>query len=204
MDLNKPTSRTERKKEDTKQKIINVGMRLIRDQGLEATTMEQIAAEVDIAKGTLYNYFPVKEAILDEFIKRRFIEQSAECIAALQKLPDTRSRLIWMLEFLLQGVQTQSKIFEKYVIYRMQSLVSFQQDDSEKSGFYVLIHEIVRLGQPNAEICRDLPLDVLEDLVEFIFIEIVMQYYLHPETFDVHATVERYVDLFLNGVSYQP
>lgn len=39
-------------------------MALIRAYGFEETTMEQIAEEADIAKGTLYNYFPAKEAII--------------------------------------------------------------------------------------------------------------------------------------------
>ena len=48
-------TRMERKKAEMKQKIITVAMTLFKTQGVDATTMEQIAAEVDIAKGTLYN-----------------------------------------------------------------------------------------------------------------------------------------------------
>ena len=59
-------NRTERKKEETRQKVIGVALQLFRQNGLEATTMEQIAEVADIAKGTLYNYFPAKEAIIHE------------------------------------------------------------------------------------------------------------------------------------------
>lgn len=38
--------------------ILSVAMRLFKEQGVNATSMEQIAQEVDIAEGTLYNYFP--------------------------------------------------------------------------------------------------------------------------------------------------
>ncbi len=48
---NSPTgSRMERKKEDMRQKIISTALELFREQGLSGTTMEQIAAEVDIPK----------------------------------------------------------------------------------------------------------------------------------------------------------
>ncbi len=53
-------SRVERKKEETKQKIVSVAIALFQQKGFDDTAMEQIAEEVDIAKGTLYNYFPVK------------------------------------------------------------------------------------------------------------------------------------------------
>lgn len=48
-----------RKKEKTRQVIITTAMNLFIQNGYEATTMEQIAEMADIAKGTLYNYFPV-------------------------------------------------------------------------------------------------------------------------------------------------
>ena len=72
MDSNPPVSRIERKKEETRLKIIAVAMSLFKAHGFDVTTMERIAAEVDIAKGTLYNYFPVKEAIVSEYIRRTF------------------------------------------------------------------------------------------------------------------------------------
>jgi AcrR family transcriptional regulator len=86
-------NRTERKKETTRRKIMDVAMDLFRQQGVESTTMEQIAAEVDIAKGTLYNYFSVKEAIIDEYIKRSFQENNDERVRQIRTMPDTRSRL---------------------------------------------------------------------------------------------------------------
>ncbi|MEN6350637.1 MAG: TetR/AcrR family transcriptional regulator, partial [Syntrophomonas sp.] len=85
-------NRVERKKEETRQKIINVAMGLFRKQGVDGTTMEQIAREVDIAKGTLYNYFPFKEAIINEFIQHSFKEKHAERITQYRSMPDTRTR----------------------------------------------------------------------------------------------------------------
>lgn len=50
----------ERKKEDRKSRILDAALRLFEEQGFEITTMEKIAAEADLAVGTLYNYFPSK------------------------------------------------------------------------------------------------------------------------------------------------
>lgn len=194
------SSRVERKKEETKQKIITVAMKLFKEQGVEGTTMEQIAEEVDIAKGTLYNYFPVKEAILDEYIKRSFQEKNADRILQLQKLPDTPSRLRLIFHELLTGVKAQKDIFEKYLVYRMQLMVSFHPDDSERSGFHLVATEIIALGQKKGEIRKDLPQHVLVELFEFAFIEAVKQCYLEPEKFKVHEVIEQYVDLCLHGI----
>ncbi|MDD2621093.1 MAG: helix-turn-helix domain containing protein, partial [Syntrophomonadaceae bacterium] len=122
----------ERKKEETKQKTISVGMNLFTEQGFDATTMEQIARHVDIAKGTLYNYFPVKEAILGEYIQRSFQARSSSRIMNLRKMPDTESRMISVLSELIEGVQGQKEIFEKYLVYQIRNMISLHRDAGVK------------------------------------------------------------------------
>lgn len=165
--------------------------------------MEQIAEEADIAKGTLYNYFPVKEAIVGAYIQRSFREQNAERLSQLHTLPDTRSRMVFVFATLLAGVEAQKEIFEKYLVYQMQNMVTFHQDGQVKGGLYSLAIEIIRLGQKDAEIRDDLPIYVLEDLFEFAFIEAVKQLYVESQAFDAHAVIAQCVDLFINGVGHR-
>lgn len=195
-------SRVERKKEETKKKIITVAIQLFKKYGFDGTTMEQIAKEVDIAKGTLYNYFPVKEAIIDEYIQRTSKEKNSERILQLKNLPDTRSRMSKSFIELIEGVKLQKEFFEKYLVYRVQKMVSLQKDDSEKSGIELLATEIIILGQKSDEIRRDLPLHIMVDLFEFAFIEVVKQFYMKPEKFNAHLAIEQCVDLFINGVKH--
>jgi AcrR family transcriptional regulator len=193
-------SRVERKKEETKKKIINVAMDLFKQFGFNATTMEQIAKVADIAKGTLYNYFPVKEAIIDEHIKRLSTEKNSERILRLSQLPDTRSRMILSLSELIQGVQAQKEIFENYLVYQMKNTISLKKEKREKSGIELLATEIIKLGQEGAEIRKDLPTEVMVDLFVFAFIEVAKEFYVKPENFNVEVVVEQCVDLFINGV----
>ena len=192
-------SRLERRKEETKKKILATAMQLFREQGFDAVSMETIAETVDIAKGTLYNYFPVKEAILDEYIRRNFKDQSLARVAKIQELPDTATRMEVMFTELLTSIQSQKVIFEKYTAYRMKQWISFHQEDDEKSGFQLIASEIVRLGQENGELRSDLPTLMLEDLCEYVFMLAVKEFYLYPETFTASQTIQRSVDAFLNG-----
>ncbi|PKM82149.1 MAG: TetR/AcrR family transcriptional regulator [Firmicutes bacterium HGW-Firmicutes-14] len=197
-------SRVERKKEGTKKKIINTAMNLFKQQGFDATTMEQIASEADIAKGTLYNYFPVKEAIIDEYIKRSSKEKNSERISRLAQLPDTRSRLVLAFSELIQGVQAQKEIFEKYLVYQMKNTISLQRrEKADKSGIQLLAEEIIELGQKNAEIRKDLPVEAMVDFFVFAFIEVTKQFYKEPEEFKAHEVIGQCADLFMNGVMYE-
>ncbi|MFE3702101.1 TetR/AcrR family transcriptional regulator, partial [Nocardia tengchongensis] len=54
----------ERKKQQTRTRIIDVALRLCDDQGFDATTVEQIADAADVSPRTVNRYFDSKEAIV--------------------------------------------------------------------------------------------------------------------------------------------
>lgn len=57
-------SRRERRKEETRRRLLTAAERLFHAKGFEATTVEEIAAAADIAKGTFFNYFESKQTLL--------------------------------------------------------------------------------------------------------------------------------------------
>ncbi|WP_119065260.1 TetR/AcrR family transcriptional regulator [Aggregatilinea lenta] len=199
-------TRTERRKAATRGKIVNAASRLFRAHGFDATTMERIAEEADVAKATLYSYFSAKEAILNDYVKQAFQEQNANKRALLRDLPDTRARLTAILNELIKRVQAQHAIFEKYLAYRVQNVVSLHPPEggTVKSDFDSLADEIITLGQAAGDIRADLPRDMLIDLFEFVFVEIAKRYYMQPDAFDARAAIEQGVSLYLNGASPAP
>lgn len=54
----------ERKKVRTRAAIQHEALRLFRDQGYEATTVEQIAEAAEVSPSTLFRYFPTKESLV--------------------------------------------------------------------------------------------------------------------------------------------
>ena len=56
----------ERKKQQIRQRILEVCGRLFRARGFDETTVHDIVGEVDVSRQTFFNYFPKKEAVLAE------------------------------------------------------------------------------------------------------------------------------------------
>jgi AcrR family transcriptional regulator len=68
-------------KEATRKRILEASQKLFARQGFEATTTRDIAHASNIAVGTLFNYFPTKESVVDFWISNAFMS-GAEAFAA--------------------------------------------------------------------------------------------------------------------------
>ena len=196
----KDSRRMERKKEASRRKIITAAVSLFNRHGLEAVTMEQIAEAADVARGTLYNYFPSREAIVNAYLEQTFQDRSQDRIAQLRLLPDTHSRLVYIFTVLVEGVQRQQEIFEAFMVYRMKQVTSFRQSTGqEQTGLSLLIHEIITLGQDSHELRSDLDEGMLAGLFEYALIAAIKPLYLQPALYDQFSSIQHSVNLFLNG-----
>ncbi|MFI7058449.1 TetR family transcriptional regulator [Streptosporangium canum] len=54
----------ERKKEQTQRRIAAVALRLFAERGFDAVTINEIAEAAEVAKVTLFKYFPTKESLV--------------------------------------------------------------------------------------------------------------------------------------------
>src|SRR6266566_7410263 len=51
----------ERKKQRTRQAILEAAFRLFEEHGFESVTVAEVARAADVSEGTVFNYFPTKE-----------------------------------------------------------------------------------------------------------------------------------------------
>ncbi len=57
----------EKKNLETRNKISEITGRLFKEKGFENTTVDEITKKAEIGKGTFFNYYPAKEALLVDF-----------------------------------------------------------------------------------------------------------------------------------------
>lgn len=68
--------------------ILDAALRLFSERGFEATNMETLAAHAGVAKGTLYLYFPTKDALRDAiFAEYALIDDVTERVRTLGDAP---------------------------------------------------------------------------------------------------------------------
>jgi AcrR family transcriptional regulator len=82
----------ERKKARTRASIREHALRLFREQGYQATTVEQIAAAAEVSPSTFFRYFPTKEdVVLQDDMDTRMIEALERQPAGLGPLAAVRA-----------------------------------------------------------------------------------------------------------------
>ncbi len=82
----------ERKKARTRASIREHALRLFREQGYQATTVEQIAAAAEVSPSTFFRYFPTKEdVVLQDDMDTRMIEALERQPAGLSPLSAARA-----------------------------------------------------------------------------------------------------------------
>ena len=64
------------KGEKRKQELLKIAYRLIISKGYEETSIDEIIAEAQIAKGTFYYHFKSKEEMLEALINMMITEQT--------------------------------------------------------------------------------------------------------------------------------
>jgi AcrR family transcriptional regulator len=72
-------SRRDRKRAETRDRILEAALGLIGERGFDNVTVEMITERADVAKGTFFNYFAGKEAVIEDFFQSQ-MERATEAI----------------------------------------------------------------------------------------------------------------------------
>lgn len=192
-------TRWDRKKEQARTKIIDLAINLFQEQGFEQTAMEQIAQEADVAKRTLYNYFPGKEAILLAYFQR--INQNYEPLwqKVIDQNPDTQTRLTAMLEIGMHWAGRNKDIFIIYASSRMRDGVNMHLEPEKRSGILGVFERIVRRGQEEGELRDDIPAAAIAAQIHSNVFMVLITWMMKGDDFPVRLTMANTIDLFLNG-----
>ena len=131
--------------ENLEEKLIQEAMRQVREVGYGATTIRSVAKACNVGVGTVYNYFPSKEALIAKFL----LEDWRSCIAAIEAVStysdSPRSVVLCICDQLRLFIARHASIF---------------QDEAAAAGFtgsFSRYHGTLRaqLAKPLRKFCRD-------------------------------------------------
>lgn len=193
-------TRRERKKEETKERIFNVAMKLFKSRGFEETTIDDITEKADVAKGTFFNYFPKKEAVL-QYLSERWLEEVEDKIAAEFKgaaAPD-RDRMIAAFVDIARFYE-EDRALSRHILRSWMDR-AYDEDDPicqrwHAAGVFV-ISELQRTGYFRA----DADPDRVEYVMQSVYAAtIAMWLDTEPEPFDLREELGTRIRLVIDGL----
>jgi AcrR family transcriptional regulator len=84
----------------TKQKLFDAALRLVGERGAASVTVDEIAAEAGVAKGTVYYNFASKDALVDALL-RHGVDLLATRLRTAEDEPETESALESLVDGML-------------------------------------------------------------------------------------------------------
>jgi len=88
-----PLSRSERRRERTRQELVVAATRVLAEKGFHDTKIADIASAADLGVGTFYLYFPTKDALFDAVVEETVGRLKATVDAARATATDPVQRL---------------------------------------------------------------------------------------------------------------
>lgn len=192
-------SRRVRKKVAMRLLIVESAMNLFRKDGFDNTTMESIAEKADVAKRTLYSYFPVKEAIVSAHWLQNAQEKCDLLPLLLKSYPSTRSRLMAVFLDGAKGFKSEPEFARIHFSYQFQQIGKSTQP-LFRSSFDLFLITVLETGQKQGDIRNDLSAAELATQVMLNFTAICLVWFSNPDSFPLDERLAHAVDCFIDGV----
>ena len=195
----KPGGKRESAKADRRERLYESALSLFRDQGYEETTVDQITQRAGLAKGTFFNYFPTKDAVL-RYLATREIGRLSTVITTTNG--DASSvgklkRLMLALAASLEGDRDLVCLMFRRGITVPDLLAGDAGGFSLQSMSALLINQAQRGGEINP----DLDPDMLAAALDALYLQQVVRWCQAEKPYPLGERLSGIVDLLLLGIT---
>jgi len=159
--------RREKRRQETRNRIEEAAYRLFRRQGVEATSIEQICSEADVARRTFYGYYANKHALLGGLgISRLYSQAEPMLVELMSSYPDTYSRLKAMIDYIEARFATFDEV-DRQLILLAPSVLAGDAEQQRDIADHALnaFASLFATGQANGDIPRTFSPEILAAMV---------------------------------------
>ena len=211
--------RRERRQQETRERLYQSAMRLLSERDFHEVTVEMITEAADVGKGTFFNYFPNKEAIVGYRFEQQFQmlaqllgsgkeeekrgrgeEEKAEqeTVAASEQTTNNKQQTtnVWQRIVRTMHYVGDSDAHSKQLARNLLAL-GLVNDTVRAANWNVhqrvhdIAEELIRDGQASGEIRGDLDARSLGDYLRASYLSALYQWAETDDAEDFHAALDR-------------
>ncbi|MCV0429633.1 MAG: TetR/AcrR family transcriptional regulator [Roseibium sp.] len=150
--VEKPLSRA--KGQETAKRVLRAALKRFADAGYAAVSMREIAADVGVRPGALYNHFPTKQDIL----RALMLSHMSDLLTAWKKTefsPETDPLDRFVRFHIRYHLERADEVFISYMELRNLEPANFAEIESERSRYEFILTGILEEGSASGRYAVD-------------------------------------------------
>jgi AcrR family transcriptional regulator len=191
--------RRARKRWQMLEHLSGTAARLFETQGYDLVTMEQIAARADVAKRTLYNHFPTKEALLAYWIDGQLERDLARLRDDVARRRTFVSRISCILDASAQWCEEHPTYLMAYLKHRFLTIDEPRPDGAAKGRDIAEVwRQLILEGQQAGELRKQPSIDQLATSFHHLYLGALLRW-LNVPGLSLRREFHAITALFLHG-----
>jgi AcrR family transcriptional regulator len=203
--------RKEREKLHRREEILSAAEKLFFSKGIENTTMDDVAEEAELSKGTLYLYFKSKEEIHWEITQRQFKKMVCDMEKEMDPSKNAIENLLIMAKFFVGHFEEDHAAAHSILFFQASDLNALNLDMDKINETFIndspihMVTEYVRKGIDEGLIRDDIPVEALSSTLWAQLLGVLQIVTIKKELFElIHVSKEEIIDshikIVLNGI----
>lgn len=179
--------------EATKNKIYECGVRLIREQGFDKVTVEEIAKQAGVSVGTYYYYFESKFDLFSEIFKRAddyFLTEVEDNL----KAEDYKGKIIEFFERYVDFVYSDGIEMVKRLYISDNKMFITKGRDMQN-----VLQKIIEYGQENGEITKNESSSEITRMLFMVARGVIYEWCLYDGKIDLKCDMKKVISNMTAG-----
>ncbi|WP_206951006.1 TetR/AcrR family transcriptional regulator [Trinickia acidisoli] len=199
--------RRERKRLQMVAHLVGVAGRLFETHPYGSVTMEQIALEADVAKRTLYNHFPTKEALLAHWLEAELKCDLEQLAPELERRRGFVARVSAELDASADWCGRHPTHLAAYLRHRFLSLGDTPpqapaKPDPDRGDIALLWRALIADGQAAGELSERFSTTQLTTWFHHLYLGTLMRWLMQPKI-ALRDEFAQMVELFMDGAAHR-
>lgn len=193
-----PTGKRALGKQARRDRLYEAALALFRQQGYEQTTVDQITRQAGLAKGTFFNYFPTKDAVLRHLGAREIGRLGASSLAGGSA--SAVGNLKRLLTALAAGLEADRELV-RLIFVRGIAIPDLLCGDAGGFSIRPTAALLLRRGQNMNEVATWLDPDVMAAALDALYLQQLVLWCLAEEPYPLAERLTGILDLLLMGIA---
>ncbi|WP_430334608.1 TetR/AcrR family transcriptional regulator [Rhodococcus sp. ACT016] len=183
-------SRREERKRRTRERLLDAGRTLFSERGFDQTTIDDIVAAAHVSRGTFFNYFDNKDAVLAALHRVHMDKLPAIIDDLLARELTTAERIQALFDDVVDAAVTLEKYFRATTRELDRDLATPAISAARTERFIVAFGRVLEAGVARGEVRVDYPLRFLSQMVTAVYVTTI-RYWRQDTVFDMELEFER-------------